>query len=154
MSVHSSIPTTAQFLSLIRRQERGRLKVYFGYAPGLGKTNEMLEEGRRLHRLDVDVVIGVVETYDRADVAALTDGLEQVPCRRIPVGGLVWQQMDLDAVLARRPTVVLVDQMSRTNAPDSRNANRYRDVEELLKAGIHVITTLNLQYLVAAMTIS
>src|SRR5207302_3361399 len=71
----------------------------------------------------------------------------QVPCRRIPVGDLVWQQMDLNAVLARRPTVVLVDQVSRTNAPDSRNSSRYLDVEELLNAGIHVITTLNLQYL-------
>jgi two-component system, OmpR family, sensor histidine kinase KdpD len=147
MSVHSSNPTTAQFLNLIQRQQRGRLKVYFGYAPGLGKTNEMLEEGRRLRRLGVDVVIGVVETYGRADVVALTDGLEQVPCRRIPLGDLVWQQMDLNAVLARRPTVVLVDQLSRTNAPDSRNANRCLDVEELLNAGIHVITTLNVQYL-------
>jgi two-component system, OmpR family, sensor histidine kinase KdpD len=147
MSVHSSKPTTAQFLSLIRRQQRGRLKVYFGYAPGLGKTNEMLEEGRRLRRLGVDVVIGVVETYGRADGAALTEGLEQVPCRRITLGDLVWQQMDLNAVLARRPTVVLVDQLSRTNAPDSRNASRYQDVEELLNAGIHVITTLNVQYL-------
>jgi two-component system sensor histidine kinase KdpD len=147
MSVQSSKPTTAQFLSLIRRQQRGRLKVYFGYAPRVGKTNEMLEEGRRLRRLGVDVVIGVVETYGRADGAALTDGLEQVPCRRISLGDLVWQQMDLNAVLARRPTVVLVDQVSRTNAPDSRNASRYQDVEELLNAGIHVVTTLNLQYL-------
>src|SRR5205807_9737895 len=146
MSVHSPKPTTAQFLNLIQRQQRGRLKVYFGYAPGLGKTNEMLEEGRRLRRLGVDVVIGVVETYGRADVTALTDGLEQVPYRRIPLGDLVWQQMDLNAVLARRPTVVLVDQVSRTNAPDSRNASRYQDVEELLNAGIHVITTLNVQY--------
>src|SRR5208282_3325254 len=103
MSVHSSKPTTAQFLSLIRRQQRGRLKVYFSYAPGVGKTNEMVEEGQRLHSLGVDVVIGVVETHGRADVAALIDGLEQVPCRRIPVGDMVWQQMDLNAVLARRP---------------------------------------------------
>jgi two-component system sensor histidine kinase KdpD len=147
MSVPSSKPTTAQFLNLIQRQQRGRLKVYFSYAPGVGKTNEMLEEGRRLRRLGVDVVIGVVETNGRTDVAALIDGLEQVPCRRIPVGDMVWQQMDLNAVLARRPTVVLVDQVSRTNAPDSRNASRYLDVEELLNVGIHVITTLNLQYL-------
>src|SRR5437868_3097905 len=136
-----------QFLRLIRSQQRGRLMVYLGYAPSLGKTNEMLEEGRRLCRLGVDVVIGVVETYGRADLASLTDGLEQVPCRCIPVRGLVWQQMDLDAVLARRPTAVLGDQLSRTNAPARRNAGRYLDLEELRNAEMPVITSQNVHYL-------
>jgi two-component system sensor histidine kinase KdpD len=140
-----------QFLRLIRSQQRGRLMVYLGYAPGVGKTYEMLEEGQRLRRLSIDVVIGIVEPYGRADVAALASDLEQVPCRRIPFRNLVWQQLDLNAVLARRPTVVLVDEMARLNTPDSRNATRYRDIEDLLSAGIHVITTLNLQYLEGAL---
>ncbi len=146
MSDQSPNLMTAQFLSLIRRQ-RGRFKAYLGYAPGVGKTYQMLEEGQRLRSLGVDVAIGAVETYGRPDVAALAGGLEQVPCRRIPVRDMVWQQMDLDAVLARRPTVVLIDELARTNAPDSRFASRYRDTEELLDAGIHVIATLDLRYL-------
>jgi two-component system, OmpR family, sensor histidine kinase KdpD len=140
-----------QFLRLIRSQQRGRLKVYLGYAPGVGQTYEMLEEGQRLRRLGIDVVIGIVESYGRADIAALAGDLEQVPCRRIPFRKLVWQQLDLNAVLARRPTVVLVDELARLNTPDSRNATRYRDIEELLNAGIHVITTLNLQFLEGAL---
>lgn len=144
----SNLPdTTAQFLSLIRQQQRGRLKVYFGYAPGVGKTCEMLREGQRLRHFGIDVVVGVIEPYGRADVVSLADGLEQVPCQCIPFRDLVWQQLDLDALLARRPTVVLVDELARANTPDSRHASRYQDIEELLSAGIHVLTTLNLQYL-------
>lgn len=147
MSDHSGSNTTAQFLDLIRRQQRGRLKVYLGYAPGVGTTYEMLAEGHRLRRLGIHVVIGIVEPYGRADVAALTDGLEQLPCQHIPFRDLVWRQLDTGALLAHRPTVVLVDELARLNTPDSRHATRYRDVEELLSAGIHVITTLSLQYL-------
>jgi two-component system sensor histidine kinase KdpD len=136
-----------QFLALIRQQQRGRLKVYLGFAPGVGKTYEMLQEAHRLKKQGVDVVVGVVETHGRAETAALAEGLEQVPRRKVEYRGILLEEMDLDAVLARRPTVVLVDELAHTNAPGSRHGKRYEDVEELLRAGIHVISTLNVQHL-------
>jgi two-component system sensor histidine kinase KdpD len=140
-------PPPEKFLSLIRAQQRGRLKVYLGFAAGVGKTYEMLQEGHRLKRQGVDVVIGVVETHGRAETLALIGDLEQVPRRRIEYKGVVLEEMDLDAVLARRPQVALVDELAHTNAPGSANAKRYQDVEELLRHGIHVITTMNVQHL-------
>jgi two-component system sensor histidine kinase KdpD len=135
------------FLNLIQRQRRGRLKVYLGFAAGVGKTYEMLQEGQRLSRQGMDVVVGLVETHGRAETAALLEGLEQVPRRKIEYRGVVLEEMDLDAVLARRPTVCLVDELAHTNAPGSKNAKRYQDVEDLLRAGINVISTLNIQHL-------
>jgi two-component system sensor histidine kinase KdpD len=140
-------PTPEHFLTLIRQQQRGRLKVYLGFAAGVGKTYEMLQEGHRLRRQGVDVVIGLVETHGRAETTALVEGLEQVPRRRVEYRGVVLEEMDLDAVLARRPNVALVDELAHTNAPGSRYAKRYQDVEELLRAGINVISTLNIQHL-------
>src|SRR5579884_2387003 len=147
MSTDRDRPPPEQFLSLIREQQRGRLKVYLGFAAGVGKTYEMLQEAHRLKRQGVDVAVGVVETHGRAETAALLDGLEQVPRRRIEYRGVVLEEMDLDALLARKPTVALVDELAHTNAPGSRNAKRYQDVEELLWAGIHVVSTLNVQHL-------
>jgi two-component system sensor histidine kinase KdpD len=141
------VTTPEQFLSLIREQQRGRLKVYLGFAPGVGKTYEMLQEAQRLKRQGVDVVIGIVETHGRAETASQIGELELVPRRRVEYRGVVLEELDLDAVLARRPTVVLVDELAHTNAPGSRNARRYQDVEEIRRAGIHVITTLNIQHL-------
>ena len=135
------------FLGLIRNQQRGRLKVYLGFAPGVGKTYEMLQEGQRLKRQGVDVVIGVVETHGRTDTAAQIGDLEQVPLRTVEYRGVTLAEMDTSAVLARRPTVVLVDELAHTNAPGGKSAKRYQDVEELLRAGIHVITTMNIQHL-------
>src|SRR5437879_932747 len=132
---------------MLREQQRGRLKVYLGFAAGVGKTYEMLQEGQRLKRQGVDVVIGFVETHGRAETAAQIGDLEQVPRRRIEYRGVVLEEMDLDAILARHPTVVLVDELAHTNAPGSRNAKRYQDVEELLRAGVNVISTLNIQHL-------
>ena len=139
--------TPEHFLGLIRNQQRGRLKVYLGYAPGVGKTYEMLQEGQRLKQQGVDVVIGIVETHGRADTAAQIGDLEQVPRRKLEYRGVVLEEMDTDAVLARRPTVALVDELAHTNAPGSKYAKRYQDVEELLRSGIHVITTMNIQHL-------
>jgi two-component system sensor histidine kinase KdpD len=107
----------------------------------------MLQEGHRLKRQGVDVVIGFVETHGRAETAALIGDLEQVPRRRIEYRGVVLEEMDLDALLARRPTVALVDELAHTNAPGSRYPKRYQDVEELLRHGISVISTLNIQHL-------
>jgi two-component system sensor histidine kinase KdpD len=140
-------PAAEKFLALIRNQERGRLKVYLGFAPGVGKTYEMLQEAHRLKKQGVDVVIGVVETHGRAETAALCEGLEQVPRRRVEYRGVVLEEMDTDAVLARKPAVVLVDELAHTNAPGGRHTKRYQDVADLTRAGIHVIATLNVQHL-------
>lgn len=126
---------------------RGRLRVYLGAAPGVGKTYEMLLEGHRQRRQGVDCVIGFVETHGRQATEQLVTGLELVPRRQIPYRGMQLQEMDIDAVLARRPQLALVDELAHTNVPGSRNRKRWEDVEELLDAGIDVITTLNIQHL-------
>lgn len=147
MTPEQTRPNPEQFLSLIREQQRGRLKVYLGFAPGVGKTYDMLQEGQRLKKQGVDVVIGVVETHGRPDTAAMIGPLEQVPRRKVEYRGVVLEEMDLDAVLRRRPTVALVDELAHTNAPGSRHAKRYQDVEGLLRSGVSVITTMNVQHL-------
>ena len=147
MSTSDSRPTPERFLALIRQQQRGRLKIYLGFAAGVGKTFEMLQEGRRLKRQGVDVVIGMVETHGREETKAQIGELEQVPRRTIEFRGVILEEMDLDALLTRRPSVALVDELAHTNAPGSRNAKRYQDVDELLRAGINVISTLNIQHL-------
>src|SRR5580704_4756997 len=140
MAAEEPRPRPEHFLSLIQKQQRGRLKIYLGFAAGVGKTYEMLQEAHRLKRNGVDVVIGTVETHGRPETAALVEGLEQVPRRKIEYHGVTLEEMDLDAVLARRPTVALVDELAHTNAPGSKFAKRYQDVEELLRAGINVIS--------------
>ena len=147
MSGNESQPKPELFLDLIRRQQRGRLKIYLGFAAGVGKTFDMLQEGNRLRRQGIDVVIGLVEAHGRAETVAQIGELEQVPRRRIEYRGIVLEEMDGDAVLARRPTIALIDELAHTNAPGSRNPKRYQDVEEILRAGISVITTLNIQHL-------
>ena len=126
---------------------RGRLRVLLGAAPGVGKTYEMLGEGRRLQESGRDVVIGIVETHGRAATHAQTEGIEQVPRRAVAHRGVQLDELDLDAVLARRPELALIDEMAHTNAPGSRNAKRWQDVQELLDAGIDVITTVNVQHI-------
>jgi two-component system sensor histidine kinase KdpD len=135
------------FLQIIRRQQRGRLKLYLGFAAGVGKTYRMLQEARALKQQGVDVAVAVVETHGRAETAALLEGLEQLPKKRTEYRSVVLEEMDLDAVLTRRPTIVLVDELAHTNAPGSRHAKRYQDVEEILRAGIHVIGTVNIQHI-------
>jgi two-component system sensor histidine kinase KdpD len=125
---------------------RGRLKIFLGAAPGVGKTYEMLQNARARQREGADVVVGIVETHGRADTMALVEGLELVPRRVLDYKGRVLDEMDLDAVLARRPALVLVDELAHTNAPGSRHPKRFLDVEELLEAGIDVHTTLNIQH--------
>lgn len=127
--------------------QRGRLRVMLGAAPGVGKTYSMLEEGRRLREGGEDVVVAVVETHGRAATSALVEGLELVPRRRIEHRGVTLQEMDLDAVLARRPKIALVDELAHTDVPGSRHAKRWEDVEELLAAGIDVISTVNIQHI-------
>jgi two-component system sensor histidine kinase KdpD len=147
VAIEQQHPTPEHFLSLIRQQQRGRLKVYLGFAAGVGKTYEMLQEAHRLKRQGIDVVVGIVETHGRAETAALVEGLEQVPRHKIEYRGVTLEEMDLHALLERDPTIALVDELAHTNAPGCRNNKRYQDVEELLRSGINVISTLNIQHL-------
>jgi two-component system, OmpR family, sensor histidine kinase KdpD len=127
--------------------KRGQLRIYLGAAPGVGKTYAMLGEGHRRLARGTDVVVGFAETYNRKLTAQLLGGLEIVPRRVITYRGSTFEEMDLDAVLARKPEVALVDELAHTNIPGSRNAKRWQDVEELLAAGITVISTVNIQHL-------
>ncbi|WP_345751329.1 DUF4118 domain-containing protein [Microbacterium rhizophilus] len=127
--------------------KKGRLRVLLGAAPGVGKTYEMLEEGRRLRNLGRDVVIGIMETHGRAATAAQAVGLPVVPRRTVRHRDVALTELDVDAVLARDPDVALIDELAHTNAPGSRNAKRWEDVKELLAAGIDVITTVNVQHI-------
>src|SRR5271166_3844573 len=127
-------------------KSRGRLKVFLGAAPGVGKTYEMLLSARAKLLEGADVVVGVVETHGRAETQALLEGFEIIPRVKIDYHGHVLEEMDLDALLARRPQLALVDELAHTNAPGSRHPKRYLDVEELLAAGIDVYTTLNIQH--------
>ncbi|WP_426502198.1 ATP-binding protein [Dactylosporangium sp. McL0621] len=126
---------------------RGTLRVYLGAAPGVGKTYKMLEEGRRRRERGTDVVVGFVETHDRPATEAMLEGLETVPRRDMTYRGAAFTELDLDAVLARRPEVALVDELAHTNVPGSAHAKRWQDVELLLEAGIDVLTTVNVQHL-------
>jgi two-component system, OmpR family, sensor histidine kinase KdpD len=135
------------FLQMIRRSQRGRLKVYLGYGPGVGKTYQMLSEAQRLKREGIDVVVGFVETHGRAETVKMVEGLEVIPRRQVEYRGIVVEEMDVDAVIARHPEVAIVDELAHTNVPGSKNAKRYQDVQNILTAGIHVISALNIQHL-------
>ncbi len=135
------------FLRMIRRSQRGRLKLYLGYSAGVGKTYQMLQEGHRLKNDGIDVVIGLLETHGRAGIAKLGEGLEIVPRRRLEYHGVPVEEMDVDAIVARKPRVALIDELAHTNVPGSRNPKRYQDVQDILAEGIHVITTMNVQHL-------
>ena len=126
---------------------RGRLRIYLGAAPGVGKTYAMLGEGRRRASRGTDVVVGFVEPHGRPVTEAMIGDLEQVPRREVTYRDATFTEMDLDAVLARHPEIALVDELAHTNVPGSRNAKRWEDVEELLAAGIGVISTVNVQHL-------
>jgi two-component system sensor histidine kinase KdpD len=140
-------PSAQDFLELVERSKRGRLKLYLGFAAGVGKTWRMLEEAHALRRRGVDVVAGLVETHGRAETAALIGDLEVVPRRRIEYRGVTVEEMDLEGVLRRGPAVAVVDEIPHTNVPGSKNRKRYQDVLDLLGAGINVIGALNVQHL-------
>jgi two-component system sensor histidine kinase KdpD len=140
-------PEPEALLAEAASEGRGKLKVFVGAAPGVGKTYAMLEDARRRKSEGIDVVVGLVETHGRPETEALLGGLEVIPRRRVPYRGRLLTEMDIDAVLARRPALALVDELAHSNAPDSRHPKRWQDVEELLKADIDVYTTLNVQHL-------
>ena len=140
-------PDPDALLAAFRRETAGRLKVFLGAAPGVGKTYAMLQNARRLKDEGVDVVVGLVETHGRAETSALVHGLEVLPRRGVEYHGRTIEEFDLDAALARKPKLIVVDELAHTNAPDSRHPKRWQDVQELLAAGIDVWTALNIQHL-------
>ena len=129
------------------RRSSGRLKIYLGYAAGVGKTYQMLEEAQEMKRQGRDVVIGYFEPHGRKDTIARTEGLEQVPRRRLDYRGTIFEEMDSEAILARHPEVCVVDEFPHTNVPGSERGKRWQDVQALLEAGIDVLTTMNIQHL-------
>jgi len=135
------------FLKLIRRSQRGKLKIYLGYCAGVGKTYQMLLEARRLHQAGINVIIGYVETHGRIRTEELLNGLEILPRKTFTYRNIDLSEMDIDGVLVRKPEVVIVDELAHSNVPGSKNTKRYQDVEEILAAGIHVISTMNVQHL-------
>jgi two-component system sensor histidine kinase KdpD len=141
-------PDPDALLKEVQREEekRGRLKIFLGYAPGVGKTYTMLNEAHVLKNRGEDVVVGIAETHGRIETEELLKGLEVIPRRRIEYQGIVLEELDLDAIIKRRPAVVLVDELAHTNAPGSRHPKRYQDIEELLENGIDVYTTVNVQH--------
>ena len=147
MALPDQRPTADALLARLNERDRPRLRIYIGAAPGVGKTYEMLQEGHALRARGLDVVIGLIETYDRRDTAAQVRDLEVVPRRKVEYRGSAMEEMDVEAIIARRPQVVIVDELAHTNVPGSRHAKRYEDVLELLEAGIHVITAVNIQHI-------
>src|SRR5690348_6388945 len=126
---------------------RGKLRIYLGAAPGVGKTYAMLSEAHRRIERGTDCVVGFVEHHGRPRTEVMLHGLEEVPRRELEYRDAVFTEMDVDAVLRRGPAVALVDELAHTNVPGSRNAKRWQDVEELLAAGVHVVSTVNVQHL-------
>jgi two-component system sensor histidine kinase KdpD len=139
-------PTGEQVLARLQTAMRARLRIYIGAAPGVGKTYSMIEDAHTFRRQGVDVVLGFVETHGRADVQARIEDLEVVPRRTVEYRGVILEDMDLDAILARKPALCVVDELAHTNAPGSRHEKRYQDVFELLDAGIGVMTAVNIQH--------
>jgi two-component system sensor histidine kinase KdpD len=141
------LPSGADLAAFDAGAGRGRLRIYLGMAPGVGKTYRMLEEGHRRAARGTDLVVGYAETHGRENTERLLEGLEVVPRLRADYRGVVVEEMDTAAIIERRPTVVLVDELAHTNVPGSPRAKRWEDVEEIRDAGIHVVTTLNIQHL-------
>jgi two-component system, OmpR family, sensor histidine kinase KdpD len=138
---------TSEFVELLKSRERGKLKVYIGSAAGVGKTYRMVQEAHDLRRRGIDVVVGLVETHGRAETASQIGDIEVVPRRQIAYRGVTLEEMDVDAIVARSPEVVIVDELAHTNVPGSRHAKRWQDVEFLRDEGISVISAVNVQHL-------
>jgi two-component system sensor histidine kinase KdpD len=147
MNIADDRPSPEALLTQAKKEGRGKLKIFLGAAPGVGKTFEMLSQARRRRLEGVDVVIGVVETHGRIETDALTKGFESIPKKRSLYKGRVVAEMDLDAILQRRPRLALIDELAHTDAPGARHPKRYLDVQEILAAGIDVYTTVNIQHI-------
>ncbi|MBI3949757.1 MAG: universal stress protein [Acidobacteria bacterium] len=140
-------PSAEALLAKLEQAQYARLRIYIGAAPGVGKTYQMLEDGHLLRKQGYDVVIGFIETYGRADTEAKIGDLEIIPREKIEYRGIVLEEMNVEAILARKPEICLVDELAHTNVPGSKNRKRHEDVLDLLDAGIHVMTAINIQHL-------
>jgi len=140
-------PSPESLLAKVNQGEQAKLRVYIGAAPGVGKTYQMLEDAHLLKRQGADIVVAVVETHGREDTRVMVGNLECVPMRQIEYRGVTLEEMDVDAIIARRPALAIVDELAHTNVPGSKNRKRYQDVLDLLSAGISVITAVNIQHL-------
>lgn len=140
-------PSADALLARLRAHDQARLRVYVGAAPGVGKTYAMLREAHALQERGLDVVIGIIETYGRKDTDAQLNGLEVIPRRKVEYRGVTMEELDVDAVIARKPAVCVVDELAHTNVPGGKNEKRYQDVLDILAAGIHVMTAVNIQHL-------
>ena len=146
--MESASPSAAEsVLARVKEEGRARLRLYIGAAPGVGKSYRMLEDAHELRRQGVDVVIGFIEPHGRADTKALISDLEQVPMRELEYRGVVLQEMDVEAIKARRPAIAVVDELAHTNVPGSAHQKRYEDVIELLGSGISIISAVNIQHI-------
>src|SRR5262245_9497176 len=132
-------PTADALLARIKEQDRARLRIYIGAAPGVGKTYEMLQEAHALRARGLDVVVGFVETYGRRDTEAQLKDIDVIPRRKIEYRGVTMAEMDVDAIIKRKPQICVVDELAHSNVPGSRHVKRYEDVLEILDAGIHVM---------------
>ena len=140
-------PTAEQVLAKLQSEQRARLRIYIGAAPGVGKTYSMLEDAQALRREGVDIVIGFIETHGREDTAAKIADLEVIPRRTIEYKGVILEELDLEAILARKPQMCVIDELAHTNVPGGRHEKRYQDVLDILDAGIGVMTAVNIQHL-------
>jgi two-component system sensor histidine kinase KdpD len=147
MNENGNRPSSESLLAKLNQGEQAKLRVYIGAAPGVGKTYQMLEDAHLLKRQGADIVVAVVEAHGREDTKAMIGNLECVPLRRIEYRGVTLEEMDVEAIIARRPAIAIVDELAHTNVPGSRNRKRYQDVFDLLRAGISVITAVNIQHL-------
>jgi len=147
MPVAEQRRSAESLLAKIKESEQARLRIYIGAAAGVGKTFRMLEEAHELRRQRVDVVLGLIEPHGRIETEALIDGLELVPLKRIEYRGAFFKELDVDAVIARRPQIAIIDELAHTNVPGSKTHKRYEDVLEILNAGISVITAVNIQHM-------
>jgi len=141
------LPDHQDFLALLQKATRGKLKIYTGPVAGVGKTYRMLEEAHALKKHGADVVLAFVETHGRKKLEELLKGLELIPRKKYDYKGVALEEMDVDAVLKRKPQIAIVDEVAHTNTPLCRNSKRYQDIIELLKAGINVICAFNIQHL-------
>jgi two-component system sensor histidine kinase KdpD len=140
-------PSADALLARIKEKDRARLRIYIGAAPGVGKTYAMLQEAHALRARGLDVVVGIVETYARKDTEAQMKDLEVIPRQSIEYRGVTLEEMDVDAILKRKPQVCVVDELAHTNVPGSKNEKRFQDVIEILDGGVHVLTAVNIQHL-------
>jgi two-component system sensor histidine kinase KdpD len=147
MKDNGNRPSPESLLARLEEGEQARLRVYIGAAPGVGKTYQMLEDAQQLKRQGVDIVVGLVETHGREETRALIGDLERVPVRRIEYRGVTLEELDVEAIIARRPAIAIVDELAHSNVPGSKNRKRYADVVDLLNAGISVIAAVNIQHL-------